>query len=194
MKLKLVWLQLFILIVSINILSSKTDASERISDPNMGVSILPPQGEGWYYIKDNPNGGLMFGKKTNSSSHTFVCSFVVVPAGKDFKSQDKFLETVKQGQEGGIDKKRFKDIKSNYNLSKRFGLLSVEYQLSAIDMWRKDSKGAFLIQKNYGYSFIHPKQSNYMVDISCSERGSAKELSSSFEVECKEFIDGLEIK
>ncbi len=194
MKLNFFWLQIFILVVSINILSIKSPASERISDPNLGLSILPPQGEDWHYIKDNPNGGLMYGKKINSSSHTFVCSFVVVPAGKDFDSSDKFLETVKQQQEGGIDKKRFKDLKSNYNLNKRFGPLSVEYQLSAVDKLRKDNKGAPLIQKNYGYSFIHPKISKYIVDIACSERGSAEELFSSFEEECKKFIDSLEFE
>ncbi len=168
------------------------NSSERIS--NLGLSILPPQGEDWYIITNNPNGGLNFSKMLESPSHTFMCSLTVVPIDENFENADKFLETVKQMQENFVDVGRFKGIKSNYNLNERFGSLSVEYQISVIDVRQKKKHGIPSSLKMHGYSFIHPKQPNYIVDIVYSERGNAENFTPSLQKAGKEFIDGLIIE
>ncbi len=93
--------------------------SKRI--PDMGLSILPPQGGGWFFLDGNPNGGLMFTKTMGSPQHMVVCSLTIVPISENIQGTQEFLETVKQMQMFNVDLNRFKNIKSNFTLNERFG-------------------------------------------------------------------------
>lgn len=167
------------------------DHTQRIH--GNGLSILPPQGKNWH-ILDNPNGGLNFAKILDGPSHTFICSLTVVPSDENFTNTDKFLEAVKKMQENFTQIDRFKNIKSNYSLNERFGVFSVEYQISVTDVEQKKKYGRPSILKMRGYSFVHPKQPNYLVDIVYSERGTAEEFTPSLQKVGKEFIDSLIIE
>lgn len=159
----------------------------------LGLSILPPKGSDWYVLVNNPNGGLMFSKSLDGGNHTLVCSFTVVPLKKKFTNLDNYLDYVKRQQEN-MSRRRFKDIKTKYELNKRFGDYSVEYTMSAKDTKRKTSDGEYLFLKTHGYAFVHPKDSDYAVDIVYSERGVSEFFTPSFENIGNEFIDNLIIE
>lgn len=159
----------------------------------LGLSILPPEGGDWYVLANNPNGGLMFSKSLDGENHTLVCSFTVVPLKKEFKNHDNYLDYVKKQQEN-MSRRRFKGIKTKYELNNRFGEYSVEYTMSAKDTKRKTSDGEYLFLKTHGYTFVHPKDSGYAVDIVHSERGVSESFTSSFENVGKEFINNLIIE
>ena len=166
--------------------------SERIT--GSGLSILPPQDKDWYVVTNNPNGGVMFSKEIDGDPfHTIVCSFVVVPIQKNYRNRNDFLDDVKKMQENYTDKRRFKDVNPIYNLNERFGSLAVEYKINVTDMKRK-KKGHPLVLKMYGYSFVHPKNSAYMVDINYSERSIDEDFTASLFTIGKEFIDNLIIE
>lgn len=115
--------------------------SERISDPNTGLSILPPSGEGWSIIANYPNGGIHFGKMIYLPSHTWACTLIVIPIERSFQNGEEFLKFVKQMINADTGKNRFKHIKSNYQLSKRFSSFSIEHRMRATDMWLTSTYG-----------------------------------------------------
>jgi len=166
-----------------------TDFSERIPG-GLGLSILSPQKKGWFIVKNSPMGGLNF-KKIDNLAHTFGCHIVIIPVDKEFENPDKFLEWVKQSHQKDTDPKRFKNEKYSYDLNERFSPYCVRYQVKSTDIKRKTAEGNYLILKIYGYIFIHPKSSKYAVQIWYSERGIAKDFTSSFQKVANEFIDNL---
>lgn len=169
-----------------------TNPSERIS--SMGLSVLPPQGDNWYIIQNNPLGGLNFAKTMEDSTHTFTCHILVVPLDKEFKNPAELLAWVKQSHQSDADPRRFKNQEYNYDLNERFSLHCVKYQMKATDIQRKTAGGTYLILKAHGYMFIHPKSSKYVVNIYYSERGTAQNFTPSFRTAGDGFIDNLIIE
>ena len=135
----------------------------------------------------------MFTKSLDGENHTLVCSFTVVPLKEEFKNPDDYLDYVKRQQEN-MSRRRFKNIKTNYEFNKRFGDYSVEYTMSAKDTKRKTSDGEYMFLKTYGYTFVHPKDSGYVVDIVYSERGASEFFTPSFENIGDKFINDLIIE
>ena len=75
-------------------LTPVTNPSERITT-SMGLSILPPQEQGWYFITNNPGGGLHIVKTLNPLA-SFECALVVAPIQEEFKNPDEFLNYIKK--------------------------------------------------------------------------------------------------
>ena len=160
----------------------------------LGLSIMPPKGEGWYVIQNSPNGGLNFTKNLDDVSHTLVCALTVISSREDFNNHEEFFKYVKKQQERNMGKRRYKNMKNKYQLCELFSDFSVEYQISVMDTKRKSSDGVNLVMKMHGYTFIHPEDSSYIVDIAYSERGISEFFTPSFETIGKEFIDNLIIE
>jgi len=176
-------------------MSLVTNFSERRS--TLGLSILPPRGEGWCIVQ-SPYGGLNFAKLQDMDAHTYGCKIVIIPLDVDekeviFSSPNEFLQDFKK-KEIDVDKKRFKDVESNYNLTSRFGAYCVEYQVKCRDVKYRDKDNTPLIMKMHGYCFIHPKDPKYRVEIEYSERGASEEFTPSFEKIGNKFIDDLIIE
>lgn len=196
MKVKqvIVFLMSFILIsegLAVNFVPVK-NTSERVS--GIGLSTLPPQGEDWYIAQGGSSGEVHYMKMVETPLHTFGCDMYIIPTDKDFKSPDDFLEFVKQGKESDTDPERFKNLSFKYNLDDRYGSYCVEYKLKATDIKVKTPNGKGLVFEIFGYAFIHPKSSKYLVDIQYSERGINEEFTQSLQKIGEEFIDSLIIE
>ncbi len=127
-------------------------------------------------------------------SHTWACTLIVIPIERPFQNKEEFLKFVKQMINADTGKDRFKHIKSNYQLSKRFSSFSVEHRLRATDMWPTSKYGRPVFLNVHGYAFVHPKKPNYLVDIVYSERWFEKNFTSDIEKIGQEFIDNLIIE
>jgi tetratricopeptide (TPR) repeat protein len=167
-----------------------TEPSKRVS--GSGLSVLPPQGMGWFLVKNPPIGGLGYGNgDINDPLHTLSCNILIIVPGKEFKTPDEFLAWAKQEMQADADPKRFKNDEYVCNLNTRFGPYGVEYKATATDTKWKTPKGDYLTFKIYGYLFVHPKSPKEVVDIMYSERGAGVDFTPLFKKVGDNFISSL---
>ena len=175
---------------------------KQVKDPSKsferrGYSILPPAGDGWYYVDQEEVGifSLAFGKKTDSPTHTFSGLIAEIHSNAQFENPGEFLNLMKKSKELDADPRRFKMFKDEFNLDPKFGDYCVKYS-SVSEDHGATNKGndPFLVLKLYGYIFIHPNYGNEIIDISYSERGKVSEIDPDFEIAAKKFIEGMKLK
>lgn len=175
---------------------------KHVKDPSKsferrGYSILPPAGDGWYYVDQEEAGifNLAFGKKTDSSTHTFSGLVVEIHSDTQFENPGEFLNYIKKNKKVGSDPRRFKMFKDEFNSDPKFGDYCVKYSAVSEDHGATNKgNDPFLVFKLYGYIFIHPNYENEIIDISYSERGKVSEIDPDFEIAAKKFIEGMKLK
>ncbi|UCD54700.1 MAG: hypothetical protein JSV93_04035 [Candidatus Omnitrophota bacterium] len=159
-----------------------------------GYSILPPQGPNWFLMQEG-QGGVAFTKKTGSATHTFTVAVLIARIPPSWKTQNEFLDYVKNGKRAGTDPRRFKIIEEDYSLDNKFGQYSVKYHIKVEDHGAVKTDGApFLILDVSGYCCMHPKLRNSYYDIQYSERSKPGESDLSLKIIGEEFVNNFRFK
>jgi hypothetical protein len=159
-----------------------------------GFSILPPEGKNWYIMQENQD-AVAFGKKMASRTHTFTTAVLIAQINPSWKNPEEFLAFVKKGKIEDTDPQRFKIITDEYLVTTKFGKYSVEYHMKAEDRGAYRSEGApFLIIDIYGYCCIHPQKADMYYDIQYSERGRSGESDPSLKDIGDEFINNFQFE
>ena len=99
---------------------------KQVEDPNVplsrpGYSMLPP-GIGWYYRWEQSKTGmysLVFGKRGDSNTHTFVALVTEFQSKTAFKNQEEFLSYVTNSRLMDTDPRRYNPIKEESVLDKQ---------------------------------------------------------------------------
>ena len=175
---------------------------KQVEDPNVplsrpGYSMLPP-GIGWYYRWEQSQAGmysLVFGKRGDSNTHTFVALVTEFQSKTAFKNQEEFLSYVTNSRLMDTDPRRFYPIKEESILNNKFGPYCFRRYSETEDHGASDPGGTlpFLTMKTLGYFFTHPWIDNLWIEVAYSERGKADEISVNFIEVAQKIIDGFKI-
>lgn len=192
----------FFVLMLLTILVSCASPLKQVKDPNkpferQSYSILPPVGDGWFYVDQEQVGrfDLAFGKKFDSSTHTLTGLVAEIHSYAQFENPEEFLTYVKKSKDLGTDPRRFKIITNKISLDPKFGGYCVKYSAVAEDHGASNKGGEkFLLLNLYGYIFIHPNFENVIIDISYSERGTSEETDPKFKIAANSFIEGMKLK
>jgi len=191
-------------LLSIVFFSACASPVKRVTDPNLRIerptySLLPPQGEGWFYAKQDQLGGLNLGfyKETSSPTHSIFAGVAEIQSNAQFEKPNDFFKYIKQSSKMAAVPRRFEIIWENFELNEKYGPYSVLKYVSAKDYSAKNRDGAiYLVLRIYGYVFVHPFFSNLIISIDYSERGKPNELykDDDFVNTAQKFIDRLTLK
>ncbi len=146
---------------------------KQVKDPNKsferpGYSILPPVGDGWFFVDQEQVGrfDLAFGKKFDSSTHTLSGLVAEIHSYAQFENPEEFLNYVEKSKDLGTDPRRFKMIENEISLDPKFGGYCVKYSAMAEDHGASNKGNKeYLILNLYGFIFIHPYFENLIIDI-----------------------------
>jgi len=160
-------------------------------------SVLPPQGDNWYYVQGDQAGqfDISFAKKTESQTHTIAGLISEIHAFVKFDTPEEFFKFIRKNKEMNMDPRRFNVIDYEIVPDDKFGDYSIRYHAIAEDHKASNRRyNDFLALHIYGYTFIHPNFDNIIIDISYSERGLPEEIDPNFNAEAENFINGINLK
>lgn len=155
-------------------------------------TIIPPQGENWFEIQRKA-GFLAYGKKLESSTHTFIASVHVTRTDKNFPSETDFLSFVKTARANDTNPDRFNVIVYDETLDKSRSAFCTKFHQKSEDKVASKSIGQLSILELKGFSCLHPKQP-LIVTIEYSERSSTPFNSDALLKEGEGFINSLVLK
>lgn len=133
-------------------------------------TIMPPQGDNWYEIQRQA-GLLAYGKKLESSSHTFIASVHVTKTDKNFTNETDFLSFAKTARSNDTNPDRFNMIAHDEALDNSRPTFCTKFHQKAEDKFASKSSGHLIILESKGFTCLHPKQP-LIVTIQYSERSS----------------------
>ena len=147
--------------------------------------IMPPQGQDWYEVLRKGQ-SLAYGKKLESSRHTFIASVHVSKTDRIFKNEEEFLSFIKDATAKDTDPTRFNVHINKEEINKTYGDYCTKFHLKAED------KGKGTIESN-GYRCLHPKHQHLLITIEYSERTDGINVGSEIRNEGEQFINSLKI-
>ncbi len=155
-------------------------------------TIMPPQGDKWYESQRRA-GLLAYGKKLESSAHTFIASVQMTSIDRNFPSETDFLSFVKTARAGDTDPDRFYMLLDDEALDKSRAAFCTKFHQIAEDRVASKSSGKFILLESKGFTCLHPSQP-LMVTIEYSERNTATFEDDALLEEGEGFINSLEMK
>ena len=158
--------------------------SEYRSFMNLFLFELP-QGEEWYEM-GTKGGTTAFGKKLDSSEHTFIASAHISKFTIKFNSPEEFLSFVKESRMKGTPPSEFTIIRYNEILDNTHSNYCTKFLLEA------EQKGKGILE-SHGYSCLHPKHPEIGITIEYSERTQDVKVSEKIRAEGQRFINSLEL-
>lgn len=146
------------------------DARTRLE--HRGYSILPPEGENWYSIKQAPGSVAFVKKMDDSPAHTFSTAVLAIPFTLRFNTPEEFKEFVVNRQKADANSPRFNVLEYNASLDSRFGPYTVRSYMKIEDREAKVSPvdTQFLIMEVTNYAFIHPDAPDLVINVQYSDR------------------------
>lgn len=192
---------IIIVFLIINVLGGCTPFIKKVTQYDVpferpGYSILPPQGEDWYYTERGQVGEyvLTYMKRFKSRTHTLFASITETHQSTKFNDKEEYLSFMTKIIQMGMDPRRFNVLEEQIVLDKKFGPFCIRYYSKVEDHTKVAGNLPFLTMETYGYYFVHPRKDQLMLAIIYSERGDEDELDQSFKELAMGFIDGLKLK
>ena len=155
-------------------------------------TIMPPQGDNWYEFQRKA-GFLAYGKKLESSSHTFIASVHVTKTDKNFTNETDFLSFVKTARTNDTSTDRFNVITYDEALDNSKPKYCTKFHQKVEDKVALKSNGNLSILEIKGFTCLHPKQP-LIVTIEYSERGDSPFNNDELLREGEGFINSLQLK
>ena len=92
-------------------------------------SVLPPQGDNWYYARGENAGSfnLTFGKQSSSGTHTIAGLISELHSSVDFDNPNEFLNFVIKMRDMDMDPRRYNIIDYSISLDSKFGQYCIKY-------------------------------------------------------------------
>lgn len=153
-----------------------------------GVSILTPQGDGWYYKKATP-GKLILGKLGNSKAQSIV-GMTVLSKLPEIKTKEEFLALVSKQRARKPIPARFKSILNTEIISDERDVFCVRFHTIHHDYEANNlpKTSDFLVVEDIGIICRHPYNKNIGVTIGLSQRTKKNNQISNFKSIANDFI------
>jgi len=167
------------------------NASEQQERLNIvGLSLLPPSGEGWNYKIIHP-GRIEFGK-LGSSTHQSLLASAVLHKLPTTESEDDFLAKISKERWGGEDKgqTRFTNLLIEEKITHEKEDICVRYHSKYEDHQSKylTTNILYYIVEDIGLICRYPGKENIGVSIGISQRAEPDKLLENFESIANEFL------
>jgi hypothetical protein len=144
------------------------DPSVRINNVK-GISILPPQEQGWTIVRLNETQAV-FGKKGLDSSSSYIVGVTVFRLPK-FGSEEQYLQYVSKMKATQQPAERFRAIQNNYEICPDQSTYCVQHHEIVEDKKAKTPIGKqSMILEAIGKTIQHPKNSSIGVDFGYTYR------------------------
>ena len=151
-----------ILLVAISFILTSCVTVAPVVNPNTelsiyGVSLMPPQNEGWIVMVANGY-QVTLAKSTSNKNESLVANVSIFQL-PELSSDKEFLEHVIRGHAEAPDIGRFEDQGTSDELSSLNGAVCIKYHHMSKDKAAHVQGGntAIMILENYGYNCQHPK-------------------------------------
>ena len=160
-----------------------------------GVTVMPPQGKGWY-LKKRKSSYMMFGQLGSSRDQSIVGAILLAKLPKTVKTPNEFLALISELRSREITPNRFENILNKETLTSEKGKFCVRYHTIYKDFnptnLPKSSK--FLIVEDIGMICRHPYNKNVAVNMAFSQRTLPANKIKNFEILANEFIKKVKFK
>lgn len=152
--------------------------------------ITPPQSEGWYLMQ-NSQGQLAYGKPKKVEKDTYVLVSTVTGTTKEFVSGEDFLEFIKIERAKDNDPQRFEMVTYSENLSKSRSEMCTDFHVKAKDKHLSNSRREIFLEMK-GISCAHPS-APLVIHVFYSERSDSSFQNQDFVSDGEAFISSLVI-
>ncbi len=158
----------------------------------LGMSLLPPQREGWSYIRNHP-ARITFGKPGNTSDQS-VIGAVVLSKLPDIGSEAEFLEVVSKQRHRNVGDPRYEYLVDEETVSCEKNTLGVRIHTKYKDFGAKNlPEGcSCLIVEDIGIMCRHPENKNVAASIILSQRSKPENTVTNFQELADGFIKNAE--
>jgi tetratricopeptide (TPR) repeat protein len=153
-----------------------------------GVSLLPPQGEGWVFKKKHA-GSIEFGKLGGTKDQSLV-ALSVLSKLTEVESKEEFLALISKQRSRKQPDPRFENILNKEILSDEREGFCMRFHTIYKDYGAKNlsKKSDYLIVEDIGITCRHPYNKNIAVSIGFSQRTNPNNKIKNFELIANEFI------
>lgn len=160
----------------------------------LGVSLLPPQEDGWHYVKKHP-ARIEFGKIGTPKGQSFA-GMVVLSKLPDIGSEKEFLEVISKQRKRDSGNPRYEDLLNEETVSYEKNTIAVRFHTKYKDYGAKNlpKSSSYLIVEDIGIICRHPENKNVGVTIALSQRSTPEDASKTFESLAEDFIKNAEFK
>ncbi|NQW29081.1 MAG: hypothetical protein HQ472_01030 [Ignavibacteria bacterium] len=158
----------------------------------MGLTLLPPQEEGWEYKKITL-ARTQFGK-VGAHKDQSLAGLVVLSKLPNIGSKEKFMKVVSEQRARNTGNPRFENLINDEVFSAEKDTPAVRYHTKYKDFGAINlPKGAkYLIVEDIGIMCRHPENQNVGVTIALSQRSLPEDAIENFEELANEFIKNAE--
>ena len=173
-------------------LTKITDQRTRLEA--LGVSLLPPQEDGWHYAKIHP-ARIEFGKIGNQKGQSFA-GMIVLSKLPDVGSEKEFLDVISKQRKRDSGNPRYEDLLNEEAISYEKNTIAVRFHTKYKDYGAKNlpKSSSYLIIEDIGIICRHPENKNVGVTIALSQRSTPEDASKTFKSLADEFIKNAEFK
>jgi hypothetical protein len=166
------------------------DPSVRINNVR-GISIFPPQEQGWTIVDLNETHAV-FGKKGLDSSSSYIVQVTLFRLPK-FESEKQYLQYVSKMKAAQQPAERFRVIKNNYEICPDRSTYCVQHHEIAEDKIAKTPIGKqSMIFEVIGKTIQHPENSSIGVDFGYSYRYPSGGEDPMLNVKAKAFLKSVQ--
>ncbi len=158
----------------------------------IGLTLLPPQEEGWEYKKISP-AKTQFGKVGTQKGQS-LAGLVVLSKLPNIGSKEEFMKVFSEQLARDTGNPRFEDLINDEVFSTEKNTPSVRYHTKYKDFGVTNlPKGAkYLIVEDFGIMCRHPGNKNVGVTIALSQRSLPEDAIENFEALANDFIKNAE--
>ena len=165
------------------------DSSKPIQRPL--YSFLPPAGNGWKFLQNNPTDDgnvILFGKST-SRTHTIVFEIKERKTALRPDTPQMMLELAEILSKKEYDQKHQVHLTITNSQDNRFGPYTVRTHIRREDLGTMNQGDTPpLVLEGYIYFFFQPSEPTVLVRVMYMERGKAKEMSKNLERDAENFF------
>jgi len=157
-----------------------------------GLSLLPPDGNGWYFNKKNPT-YLLLGKLGNNEDQSVVGSAILSKL-PEVKSKEEFLALISEQRSRKPFPSRFELISNTETISKERDNFCIRFHTIHNDYESKNlpETEEFLVVEDIGLVCRHPYDKKIAVTIVLSQRTKQNNRIINFESIANDFIENTE--
>ncbi|WP_022664033.1 hypothetical protein [Desulfospira joergensenii] len=169
--------------------SNFVDPSERINDV-VGVSVLPPQEEGWQIASKNKT-QLVLAKYGPTENSSYIANITIFKLPK-FETEQQFTQYISEGKKAQQPEERFRVIQDEKENIKGGANYIMKYHTIAEDKVATAKYGnKTMILEVLGYTGQHPQNHAIGIELGYSYRYQLGNEDINFKEKANTFLDSI---
>ncbi len=164
-------------------------STEKFTMP--GLSLLPPQGEDWYFKKEHQ--GSFYFRKLGTEKDQSLLGGVILSKLPEIKTEKEFLSLVSEQRSRDAGNSRYENILNIEKLSNERSDFCVRFHTIYKDFKARNlpAGAKFLIEEDIGMACRHPYNKNIAVNMVFSQRTLQNNTFENFESIANDFIHNV---